>query len=44
LVFTVTTRQGPASITVTGVKRLSSKIWVIPSFFPINPFVMFTQC
>jgi hypothetical protein len=37
-----TTRQGPASMTVTGVNRDSSNIWVIPSFLPNNPFVMRT--
>src|SRR5262249_16477344 len=39
-VLIVITRQGPASMTVTGVNLASSNIWVIPNFLPNNPFVI----
>ena len=35
------TTDGSTSITVTGTETPSSeKIWVIPNFLPINPFVI----
>src|SRR5688572_19103488 len=36
----MTTRHGPASMTVTGVSRVSSSICVMPSFLPSNPLVI----
>src|SRR5439155_22440850 len=40
-VLTCDTRQGPASITVTGtVCPPSRKTWVMPSFCPSNPLVI----